>query len=198
MYRRGRMGDSGRRHEDRNESVISQYGEYGTESTEMISDEETDLYRYNLPPKYDGSRFSRRITRREIGSEGSGGTAGREESVSAMYRDNAGGKEREFAEDERSIGSIYTGDSPYVSEGAYPDSLTEDSESCETRHADGTRSDIDGQQSPVSGTSLLSEFGKRLGSEELLLLAMMLAVADGGGEPCGDTLLFLALLLISS
>ena len=51
MYRRGRMGDSGRRHEDRNESVISQYGEYGTESTEMISDEETDLYRYNLPPK---------------------------------------------------------------------------------------------------------------------------------------------------
>ena len=189
------MGDSGRRHEDRNESVISQYGEYGTESTEMISDEETDLYRYNLPPKYDGSRFSRRITRRESRSEGSGGTAGREESVSAMYRDNAGRKEREFAEDEC---SIYTGDAPYVSEGAYPDSLSEDSESCETKHADGTRSDIDGQQSPVSGTSLLSEFGKRLGSEELLLLAVMLAVADGGGEPCGDTLLFLALLLISS
>lgn len=51
------------------------------------------------------------------------------------------------------------------------------------------------EKAEASPDGILHRLGEKLGEEELLIIALMLAVASGGA-PCDDVLLLLAFLLI--
>ena len=196
MYRRGREGsrDSGR------SSVDTSLKSVGYRETDL-DDEEYELYRYNIPPRYDGNRF----IRRQI--ESSGRNA--EERLDNMQSEllspgetdsNESGDNELYIETERYCMDssspecgILTDKSPGASDEVCSDDITQGEKDDEKSVS--SSEDTPNEHKCCSG--LLSQLVSKISSDELLIIALMLAVAEGGGDGSGDTLLLLALLLIS-
>lgn len=116
------------------------------------SDEEYELYRYNLPPKYDGNRFRRRNTdsRASKRAVSAADTAVREaECVSDTTCETDNASESAVC--------------PCREECASLCDTCEGSERCERRNA-------------------LSLIGEHIGYEELLIIAVILMLAGDGGD----------------
>ena len=131
--------------------------------TDGLTDEEREIAKYGLPPKYDGSRF--RTPPDSVGAEEDGSidtavpaapeTESREPAVRSPHE--AGKARRD-------------GDGP------------------PSRNGDGGKME-----------RLIDGLGERLGTEEMLILALILILSGSGGGECedaGDVILLLALLLI--
>ena len=131
-----------------------------------MSPDEYELYRYSLPPRYDGNRFRRKRVPRE-GEERSRGTSAEDpqEHVSSTV-------ERERGRRSEALERL----SEAEDEGAHVI-----------------------PSSREGGTGLwdiLKGFGKSLGYEEILIIAIILIVAHDG-ESSGDVVLLLSLLLLA-
>lgn len=136
MYSRNRYCKSGRERADEEEYTMSP--------------EEEELYSYNLPPRYDGSRFSQRCRQRNV-------------------RHNVESQREE-------------------SNDSYDLPIVHKTESEENNECPKSREETN--ESQDESTHLLDG----IGSEELLLISLILTIA--GGEDSGEMLLFLILLLL--
>ncbi len=114
-----------------------------------MTDEEYELYKYSIPPKYDGSRFRRHVIP-DIAVE-----------------------DKSDAKDEST------------------ETFTEIIEPIPTEN---TEDSIVKTEKPPE--SIVSGIFEKLGSEELLIISLVLAVA--GGEESGELILILILLLLGS
>lgn len=132
-----------------------------------VSEEEYELYKYNLPPKYDGSRFRTRRNQR-----------------------------RRFDAREERDRVRKTHDYPEV----LPEEIPEKEEKIETYAEDVTAVVEEPQKKhdPGSIEKLLGHIGDKFGSEELLIISLIIFLAgESGAEDSGDIILLLALLLIA-
>lgn len=121
-------------------------------STESYSADEAELYKYNLPPKYDGSLFIRRT------------------------------------DDEHNIRSD---DIQPIDEPA-PEISNEPSGNSEGSNIEYSGEEHGSDPQP----SIIETLREHIGSEELLITALLLILGSGDGN--GDIMLFLALLLIGA
>ena len=119
-----------------------------------LTEEEREIAKYGLPPKYDGNRFRRppRDEDREDGPK--------------------------------------PGPTPPEETGESPRPPRFQPERAPGPHRDGEGGKIE---------RLIESLGDRLGTEEILILALILILSGSGGGECedaGDVILLLALLLI--
>ena len=131
------------------------YSRYVKKGGDGLSDEEREIAKYGLPPKYDGNRF-----RRPPPDERS-------------------------EEDGRAPGRF-----PPEPEGERPHLPHFPPEKGRGPHRDGDGGKIE---------RLIESLGERLGTEEILILALILILSGSEGGECedaGDVILLLALLLI--
>ena len=143
------------------------YSRYVKKGGDGLSEEEREIAKYGLPPKYDGNRF-RRPTRDEDRPEPEPRPPEEEEERPRPPRfphEAAPGPHR-------------------------------DSDGSSRRDGDGSpRRDGDGGKIE----RLIESIGERLGTEEILILALILILSGSVGGECedaGDVILLLALLLI--
>ena len=129
-------------------------------SEDGLTEEEREIARYGLPPKYDGTRFR------------------------------------------RNRAPVQTDDGPFVDEPADPGEERDDypplrrGSGTEGADADG---DADGDGDGGKLSKLVEGLGERLGSEEMIILALILLLSGTGGdcENPSDVILLLALLLLT-
>ncbi len=129
------------------------YSRYAKKSGDGLSEEEREIKKYGLPPKYDGNRF-RRPPRDE---------------------DPDGGSDR----------------------GPFPPDRPEEPPRPPRFPPEGAPGPHRGDGGKIE--RVIESLGERLGSEELLILALILILSGSGGGECedaGDVILLLALLLI--
>ena len=127
------------------------YSRYVKKGGDGLSEEEREIAKYGLPPKYDGNRF-RRPPRDED----------RPEPGPTLPEEEGGRPRPPRFPPERAPGP----------------------------HRDGEGGKIE---------RLIESLGERLGTEEILILALILILSGSGGGECedaGDVILLLALLLI--
>ncbi|MBQ1502933.1 MAG: hypothetical protein IIZ35_02925 [Clostridia bacterium] len=138
------------------------YSRYVKKGGDGLSEEEREIAKYGLPPKYDGNRF-RRPPRDEDRED----------------RPGPGPRPPEEAGERPTP--------PRFPHGAAPGP-----------HRDGDASPHrDGDGGKIE--RLIESLGERLGTEEILILALILILSGSGGGECedaGDVILLLALLLI--
>ncbi len=140
----------------------------GMEFYDDISDEEYEIYKYNLPPKYDGSRFRRNRQK------------GRRLEPEVPPENYEIVTERD-AETEP-VGENMSESEPC---GELGDNVTE-TDTPVDREEECLPQKLDKQ-------SHLPRILSDIGYEELLIIALILAIA--GGDNGGDVLLLLAVLL---
>jgi len=121
-----------------------------TKRGDGLSDEEREIAKYGLPPKYDGNRFRRPPPDGDRGPDGPTPAPPGDHAFPAPPPPPPAGKPRP--------------------------------------HDDGGKIE-----------RLIESLGERLGTEEILILALILILSGSGGGECedaGDVILLLALLLI--
>ncbi len=133
------------------------YSRYAKRGGDGLSDEEREIAKYGLPPKYDGNRFRRPPRGEDRPGPG------------PLPPEETGERPRppRFPP-ERAPGPHRGDNSPHRGDGGKIERLIE-------------------------------SLGDRLGTEEILILALILILSGSGGGECedaGDVILLLALLLI--
>lgn len=164
MYSRNQMNGRGRKNisgESRSASYTERNEEYRT-----MSDEEYELYRYNIPPRYDGSRFRAGNMHESLNDREDSDFFSEEHAADAVDTDSTDDSDCEDSAEETAL--------------------------CNTETAPSCKSDENEEKGELI-RGLMSKLHDRFGSEELLITALILIIADG--ENSGDVLLFLALLL---
>ncbi len=137
-----------------------------TKRGDGLSDEEREIAKYGLPPKYDGNRFRRPPPDGDRGPDGPTPAPPGDHAFPAPPPPPPAGKPRPH--DDGSLRPL--GD--------------------RSLRPLGDRGKIE---------RLIESLGERLGTEEILILALILILSGSGGGECedaGDVILLLALLLI--
>lgn len=146
------------------------------EEDNLMSPEEEELYGYNLPPRYDGSRFSSCRRQRDTDRCREDGECGMPETAEKVKSERYDSRCRR--DDSR---------------------CTKDDSRCPKDEArcpgDETRcpSDDEGAEKPGAKDKLSSIIGS-IGWEELLIISVILIIA--GGEDSSELLVLLILLLL--
>lgn len=145
MYRRNRWQESAEREGSGLDSSLADYG---------LGPEEYEMYRYNIPPRYDGSRFRR--------TSGQG-------YKSESKRDSQASSEKQCATEPSCRGeSECSEDTQSINEQRSP---------CESEHSVSLRDE-------AKREGILQRMREGIGGEELLIISLILIIAgcEDGGE----------------
>lgn len=171
-----------------------------------VSEEEYELYKYNLPPKYDGSRFRprrnhKRRAERESDGENSVMTedvADRDSKKSESYASNRRKRSvgrNESSEYEETVETSFNDITKQ--ERSYSEEYENDEQICKEKSCEEKVEESEKREhGPFD--KLLSHIGGKIGSEEFLIISLILLLSgENGAEDSGDIILLLALLLLA-
>ena len=159
--------------------MYSRNSQQGRDTYSEVTDEEYELFGYNLPPKYDGSRFRNRKNIRP--------TVPLDESDYNITNDELENTievhETDIIDDECA--------------GCKTEVSIEDGV-CNKDSDEQKNEKICNKEQKGSGIEgIIHHLGERFGNEEILIIALILLIAsDFNSSESGDVILLLALLLI--